>query len=440
MAVRYVSNTGSNTSPYDTKAKAATTFANAMTGSSVGDEFRFDHTWSHSVAASIIYDGGAGAGRRLVSWDFTNDLPAAGGAISQSSASWFVWQGNWYVEGMTFTSSSNGISFGNTGNAFQWFHNCKFRLTSGNGSHKIRFGHGDLAGNISQNFKVSKTTFRFSHADQRINVNGRAEMHEVALESGGTSPSYFFDVGAGTSRTALLTCNGLDLSAASSGIDISYNASGNVNGATAWIDNVRVPASWTGTLYGGTSDYAFPDGRIEMSGVDSSDTRYKHYATGWSGKLMPETTRVMTGGAEVDGVSVSWRVDTTSDASHALAAFRCVDLVTWNVDIGSSRTFRIELLHDSATALTDHEVWLELKALTNSGYPNATFATSRPSPATAASNLPSSSATWTTTGMSNPNAQKIEVTVTPQEAGPLVATLWVGKASKTLYVNPALLS
>ena len=40
--------------------------------------------------------------------------------------------------------------------------------------------------------------------------------------------------------------------------------------------------------------------------------------------------------------------------------------------------------------------------------------------------------------MSNPNTQKLSVTITPQEAGYMQAKVYLAKASKTVYVDPKL--
>jgi hypothetical protein len=49
------------------------------------------------------------------------------------------------------------------------------------------------------------------------------------------------------------------------------------------------------------------------------------------------------------------------------------------------------------------------------------------------------SSTWATTGMSNPNKQKLSVQITPQEKGYILARVLVYKAAYTLYVCPKLL-
>jgi hypothetical protein len=49
-----------------------------------------------------------------------------------------------------------------------------------------------------------------------------------------------------------------------------------------------------------------------------------------------------------------------------------------------------------------------------------------------------STATWTTTGLTTPNTQKLEVTFTPQKKGLVQARVVLAKASKTIYVDSKL--
>ena len=48
----------------------------------------------------------------------------------------------------------------------------------------------------------------------------------------------------------------------------------------------------------------------------------------------------------------------------------------------------------------------------------------------------SSGETWDTTGMTNPNKQRLAVSITPREEGVIHATVRLAKASKTVYVCP----
>jgi hypothetical protein len=127
---------------------------------------------------------------------------------------------------------------------------------------------------------------------------------------------------------------------------------------------------------------------------------------------------------------------TNANAEFPMLTLDMPELHQWNDTTGSAITATVEILHDSATALTDKEVWLEVMYLGTSGYPLGSFATDTVDVLATAANQASSSATWTTTGMANPNKQALSVTFTPQEKGYIVATVRLAKASKTVYVCP----
>jgi hypothetical protein len=133
---------------------------------------------------------------------------------------------------------------------------------------------------------------------------------------------------------------------------------------------------------------------------------------------------------------LSWKFETNS-AANRIIPLVSEEMVAWIDDAGVSKTVTIEILHDSVTALKDDEVWLEVEYLSTSGSPLRATASDGPADALAAgANQASSSETWTTSGMSNPNTQKLSVTFTPQLKGPIGCRVMVGKASKTLYIDP----
>lgn len=154
--------------------------------------------------------------------------------------------------------------------------------------------------------------------------------------------------------------------------------------------------------------------------------------------MISETTLVRTGGASDGTTALSWKVvsDTTATFNRP---FITQEIVQWNETTGSSVTATVEILHDSATNLTDAEVWVEVMYLGTSGVPLGEWISDRKADVLAsAADQTTSGATWTTTGMSNPNKQKLSVTFTPQEKGFVHARVCIAKASKTLYVCPKL--
>ena len=82
------------------------------------------------------------------------------------------------------------------------------------------------------------------------------------------------------------------------------------------------------------------------------------------------------------------------------------------------------------------EIWVEVEYRDTSGSRRSVEITDhRATLLTTAADQTTSSATWTTTGLTNPNKQKLAVTFTPQVAGYSVARIVLAKPSKTVYVD-----
>jgi hypothetical protein len=128
------------------------------------------------------------------------------------------------------------------------------------------------------------------------------------------------------------------------------------------------------------------------------------------------------------------------------------EIVRWNETTGSAITVTVDVLHDGAQGgspsvnVTDRDIWLEVQYLGTSGFPLSLFATDAASSGSpfesnylaTAKDQDASSATWTTTGMSNPVTQKLSVTFTPQEKGFIHGVVKLALASRTVYVDPVL--
>jgi len=175
-----------------------------------------------------------------------------------------------------------------------------------------------------------------------------------------------------------------------------------------------------------------------MDNCDSADTNYRMQRHQYEGDSYSETTLVRTGGASDGTTGLSDR-HVSSANSKFYAPLYGPEMVIWNNAVGSSQTVTCEILHDSVTALTDAEVWLETEYLGTSGFPLSLFASDRAADILATpANQAASSETWTTTGMTNPNTQKLVTTQTPQEKGWYRCRVALAKASYTVYADPKL--
>jgi hypothetical protein len=247
---------------------------------------------------------------------------------------------------------------------------------------------------------------------------------------------------AGTVVTTLFTAIlGLPCQVLVAGVDLSAMGNGkNLVSASLgcpsifWFRNCKLGASVavkTGTIAsaGGTEVY--------LDNCDSSDTniRFEHYKS--EGKIVNETTIVRSGGASDGVTSISWAMTSLARAQFAFP-LASPWITAWNNGT-SAITVTVEIIHDSATALKDDEVWLEVEYPGTASYPESVFIADRKTDIMATgADQTASAASWNTSGLANPNTQKLAVTFTPTKVGPIRARVMLAKASYTIYVDPLL--
>ena len=140
---------------------------------------------------------------------------------------------------------------------------------------------------------------------------------------------------------------------------------------------------------------------------------------------------------EIKEILDLYNVDQRAQAQTALKRYkaRVVALEAQREDVDAA----IEILHDSVTNLQDDEVWLEVEYLGTAGFPLSLFASDRMTDILSTpADQTTSSVAWTTTGLTNPNKQKLAVTFTPQEIGVVRCRVALAKPSYTVYVDPLL--
>ncbi len=299
--------------------------------------------------------------------------------------------------------------------------NCELVLLTSGASSYIDFG-----GTNSGQIELVNTTVEFGSTSQHIRkpgASGATWKNTPSAIVGATIPNALFGYAGDRSRGLVL--DGVDLSALGSGKTIVAN-----NTLSAELRNCKLGASVTVAAVS-TS----PSQRVDAMLCDSGDTNYRSESYQYPGTLTTETGRVRSGGAS-DGVTpVSWKVVTTANAKWILPV-ECFSIGIWNETVGSPVTATIEIMNDGTTLKND-EVWADIQYMGDASFPLASEATNtKADPLTAGSNLSTSSETWDTTGIGSPVKQKIEVTFTPEQKGYIRAVVKVGRASKTVYIDP----
>ncbi len=420
---------GSNTYPYDTWAKAATAEA-TIAAIDVAGDFVYTASTHNEVAASIglAWAGTATNPTRIICVDKTiGGLPpppaavTTGASLTVNSASTLTLNsggsGNFvYYYGITAINSAvasgsaintaTGASVGET-----LLDNCSLQISTASGT-----------GSIATGLTVWKScSVKFAAAGQKIASTVAFTWSGGSLLSGGVSP------------TTLLGSFGLveniDLSNADPAINISSAITGGI------LRNVATPSAWSGAL---TTVNPTVGSSVVLNASDSSGTNYLLQRVHTYGNIYNETTIVRTGGASDGTTPLSWKmVSLAASGTFPITALQTGEFVIWNDTVGSPKTVTVEVVYGSLTNLQNNQIWLEVDYYGASGNPQGTLASSAMANILSTpADITASSATWTTTGMVNPNAGKLQVTFTPQLKGAFLATVKLCKSATTVFVDP----
>jgi len=424
---------GSDASDGLTWANAEATLTGAAAADVAGDVIWVSDVHAESTAAAITFDwaGTAAAPIRVLCGDDAAEPPTAlattatvtttgNSAINISSGSDYL-----YVYGIAFHSGSAASGTAaiilNALNGKQVYDTCVFDLASTGGGSDIQ-----ISSSTQGSTELRNCSFQFSATNQGMQGNGYCLISGGSVLSDAAITTLFEVIGVG-SRVFV---EGLDLSNCAAGLNIAATTTANCE---VQLRNCKLPASWSGSVNSSTPG----SGSVfELHNSDSTDTNYRYQKKTQFGQIDSETTIVATGGATDGTTRISWKMASNADAEWTHQTLDSAEIVQWN-ETTSSITATIEIVHDSLTNMTDQQIWMEVQYLGTSGTPLALFIDDAAADyITAAADQADSSAAWTTTGLTNPNTQKLNVTFTPNEKGFIHVVVKLAVASKTVYIDP----
>jgi hypothetical protein len=351
---------------------------------------------------------------------------SAGASISSTGANNILPEGFAYVYGLTLNAGtgSTGGSIVPTGTSAWFMENCTLTLANNTGASQ--FIYLSATSTTSSYFKYVNCVFNFGASTQGLRTNvGRADIVNGSFATAGVVPTTLLNVNSGL-NSGLTHIRDSDLSNITGSLVIASTDS-----CDFLIERCKL-ASGVAVISGG-AEASFSGTTVRMHSCDDGTNNrvYRFYEGTYAGTVQQETTNVRTGGASDGTTSLSFNMTTSANSKFGMP-LESPEIVEWNSLTGSSHTATIQIISDYT--LTNGDIWLELEYLGDSGDPKGTLVTSRKASILASSsNVATSSATW---GGSQTTPQQLQVTFTPQQAGPVKARIYLAKPSATVYVDP----
>jgi len=440
MAIYVRSTDGSDSDDGSTWALAKASLTGAAAIDVAGDVIYLSQSHAESTAAAVTLDfaGTLAAPTKVICANDAAEPPttsAESATVTTTGANNIKIKGKVLIHGVTFNIGTGSSSAGlyqteNELKGVQIYEKCKFKILNTGSSSAFIFVSSAGGNAYGQKITWRDCDVLFSGFLQAVRVqNARFRWVGGALLTGGDSPDYLIKF----NNSCHARLENIDLSNADTDISIFYG-----EGSDAVVDGIirssKLPNSWAGNVGVTTGPYQ----RFEMHECASGADRIRLRVADYAGTIADENTIIRTGGAN-DGTAYSWKLSTSANALYPTIPLTTPELpAKWNDTTGSAVAVSVEVLHDSLTALNDDEIWLEVTYLPETTKQGETVSDGKASYLVAATAQASSSAEWTTTGLMNPNKQKLSVTITPQSAGYIQARVHLAKASTTVYVDPKL--
>lgn len=364
--------------------------------------------------------------------DKADDSLSTGAVVASGNQEMRV-HGYAYSYGVEYASGSNGIIIGRSLDA-NW-------IFEGNGTTVLssrKFGNG-LAGQSSTYLAVAKVINGNINLGNNVTTIAVTYLHLLwfggALVAASGVDNLFTTGGANSVQQPIIRDVNLD----AMGRDASAVYILNVTTADAarydiLLERCKIPSDGGFTI---TDDdwQTYNTGKISLLHCSSANQSYDFYYRSYEGVCQDETTIVRTGGASNGTTGISCKMVSSAGCVENIIALESIPITGWTSST-TEKTFTVEFVHDSATALQNDEIWMELEYPANNTDGLGAIAKSKCVILGSPADTTDSSETWTTTGLSNPNTRKLSVTVTPGKAGPLCARVYLAKASTTVYIDP----
>lgn len=422
MATWYVNSAATGSGAGTSWANACTTLSAAIALSAAGDDFNVLSTHSESMnGVTLVFKGTAAAPNRVFSCGNTNSPAQAsdllpGATFTNSGGTNFFWQGYAYFYGLTINHTGDaGAFFPSYAGPAQTYVGCTFTTRMCPGFNGV---------SVTPILEFIDCTFALAtHGDAFFQSSGTVSCINCTFSSAATGA--LVDASFGN---AIYLFDGCDISAFGSGKTL-------VSATTVFTQitflNCKLGAGVTVTAANTTPQSS----RVDVINSDSGATGYRMERYRFAGTLTTDTVDIRSGGAS-DGVTpVAWKVTTNSNTGPVYS-FECFEIATWCGQVGAPVTLAIPIM--SNATLTNADIWPEVEYLGDATTPKASRVSGAPATAlTAGTAWPLDGvSSWTTTGVTGPVQQVMNVTFTPRTVGDVRVKIKIAKPSLTVRIDP----
>lgn len=435
MAIVYVDSAGSNTSPYDTWAKAATTLQTALTAYTAGDEIWVAHnhaetpgasvTWTDSAAATALqrvpiyrvnsgtnsYDPTTGAD--------TKQLDISAGEYDLVNVGWMDYHGLYLHIGDDIFDTQSLI-------ATTWT-DCYLLLSSA--SAYFRFGNSSSnSQSVMKNTTIDSTggslTFLPSGGDMKFygcTFKGPAQSTGLFRAATNREGNYIFEGCDFSGLTGTIILFDLNVSAAV--FDIK-------------LINCLMPTTYTLHDSGFTHDHQ----SLEIYNSDDAGNLYVSRKETVRGTVNEDTGVYVSGGfQDADGTtSLSMVMTTRAATTEPHTPLESLPILA-RIESTGAKTFTVECVENFTTALTKREAWIEVYYLGSATETNWSIANDREFAESSYTNLAAGTglANWTGEPAGS-RSVKLTATATVNQAGLFMVKVFLGEfeSGKVLHYDP----
>lgn len=446
MAWLFVSSAGSNTAPYDTWAKAATSLQTALTAASSGSDIVYvqwdavpaadnattaDKTYTVASHVSVL---SVTKGDVNTAWTYR---PMDYDAWLGSNAGWSViFSGaadrNVRLYGLTFrlggTTASKTVRLGSTSGVNVYGEDCTFWMGgTGTGQNVV------LGTTTADAIELVNAKFRFAASTSQIICDSKITIRGALLDTLGVNPSTLFAT-AQTTRTPTVEVSGL------TAINFTGTIVGNCANAVLFRFTRCAFGSGAVTLASQTSNPTAASASAEVIDCSYGTTLQLYGFFNAMGSVVTDTAVYKTAGL----AQASWKITTTSNASIN-APFYTPWIYT-ELASGVAVTPYLDVSVSGASPIQRRLLWADFGYESSSSASLEAFASGRPPLSQYLSvALPwddtADSAAWTNPQGAVTHALKPEVSgvatpITPQSTGDLRIRVAVATPTFTCYVDP----